>query len=414
MKSKKKGKRIQKPDFEQLLDGSRWKEEVLLLPSSVRKLGLYAYEAYDKENLRGMENYTKDILNTGISSDLFDLRKKLAELLFRKEFYEKAEDLLRDLLKENQSDTDLLSLLGLCCFSQEKFEDTTDIMERIPDFGDIPKQYRIKIYYVYSTSLVMLDREEESIQVMRKMLDELREHHGEHDAVSGNGEFIIPYGNILLYDIEKQLDFQNDLEEFRKYLESVEMTGYAQHLLMEFLISFDMDAEEDEVVGDTLKKLLDHISKKGYFTEKAGKKVMEDCYHHLERSEYEKDNVVHTIFKAFLNDEYDYKDIEFTSDPEKKYYQRLYGLSARWYCARYADEFPESFEQICRHISEHYPVTWNKAAQSLREMKTELHHVMDRTEKELLIYSKTKDIGQFREELQKNYEKMLNGETELF
>lgn len=239
-----------------------------------------------------------------------------------------------------------------------------------------------------------LEEEEAYFQAVQQCRTILEDPDGK-----GNEQVMIMlarvYPKLLRADVEESNQrYQEDLEAYYAFLDTVVMNDLMQEYLIETL------ARLWELMGNTwfrplLHEFVDHIKEKGYLTDEVYQKTLESAYASMESYKYFEDSRVSLLMKNVFKTAYDMTYVmQEAKTEETATTMKIDGLTHRWYLSQYY----QGHEEEMAYVAEAYPSSYELIANVVEDIKNDATKLAKDTLEELM---KHVVAGTSMEQLQK-------------
>lgn len=210
------------------------------------------------------------------------------------------------------------------------------------------------------------------------------------------------FPKLLRMDIETEnQNYQNDVEKYYGFLDSVPMNEVMQEYLVETLIRL-CELMDNKWYRPLFEEFVRHIDEKGYLTEEKYQETLKSAYASMESFNYYDDVKINSLMKGYLQTCY---RRAYTMKDEKlesvKNSMMIEALTNEWYVCQY---YPGN-EEVFAYIQETYPHSYEMMTDLVEAMKADVQAAADEILNKLLPYAAAgTTVDQLRIAMQHSYE----------
>ena len=264
-----------------------------------------------------------------------------------------AEDLARDLIREDDRETEPHIYMGLICHAGGRFQDA------VREFASVYPLEDYVPYYLsaYGDCLEKVGRRNRA----RDMFAEDVLHYIESGHIPSVTMLMGSFQHLLDLDAGLQTGlFAEDAEVFLKFLSEIEMDEAARRYLSSTIVLLSRHLDRPGFRMDFLD-LVSRIDRAEYLGDKEGQEVIRSAYAALESYLYHEDPRVSALMEGCLS------SIGAASYTESREEEKLSGAYSGYHLASYYGDHQEEIA----YIRENYPISYEVLLPLILRIETE-------------------------------------------
>ncbi|MBO5372308.1 MAG: SEC-C domain-containing protein [Lachnospiraceae bacterium] len=292
--------------------------------------------------------------------------------------------------------------LGFTYHMMEEYEQAITEFEKIYP----PSGYYPFFYNSYGDCLQEVGKLKQSREIFYKEI-ELYEKTG----VIASAEMLDgTYENLLYLDIALRNNcYQQDLQSYYKFLDSIEMSEIMQEHLAGTIV-YLCELLQNKWYRPLFLEFITYIENKGYLNLESYRKTVESAYASLESYQYHEDSKVNAFMENYLTAsngrEYGLVDAPY-EEMRREILTRAYMYE--WYICQYYPGHEEEFS----YIEKTYPYTWKVIQNFMQNVMQDTKSLQEKVLKNLYDFIQTKEsVKELEKSLEKEYAKEISQKKE--